>query len=112
MTKIKNRDWKDYFKTRLYIASFILALVGWFILFVILFGQFFENELLTLEKTMKTPYFLWGFRISILALFILIIKGKRRIKMFFINKSVKWTIYIVYAIGALGWLAWILSLLL
>lgn len=61
MTKIKNRkmNWEDYFKTGLYIAPFILAIVGWFILFVFLFGQFFENELLTLEKTIETPYFLW-----------------------------------------------------
>jgi small-conductance mechanosensitive channel len=112
MPEIKKRDWKEYFKTRLYIASFILALVGWFILFVFLFGQFFENELLTLEKTIETSYFLWGLRIFIIILVILLIKGKRRIKTFFINKSVKWTIYIVYIIGALGWLAWFISLFL
>lgn len=110
MVEVKKRDWKDYFKTRLYIASFILALVGWFILFVFLFGQFFENELLALEKTIEAPYFLWGLRIFIIVLVILLIKGKRRIQTFFINKSVKLTIYIVYIIGALGWLAWFLSL--
>lgn len=112
MPEIKKKNWKEYFKTRLYIASFILALVGWFILFVFLFGQFFENELLTLEKTIETPYFLWGLRIFIIVLVILLIKGKKRIQTFFINKSVKWTIYIVYIIGALGWLAWFLDLFL
>lgn len=111
MIKNRNKNWKDYFKTRLYIASFILAFVGWFILFVFIFGQFFENELLALEKVLQNPYFLWGFRIFIIVLVILLIKGKRRIKTFFINENIKWTTYIVYTIGALGWLAWFFSLL-
>ncbi len=42
---IKNRKyWENYFKNRLYIASFILALVGWFILFTYLFGQLYEKN--------------------------------------------------------------------
>ncbi len=113
MIKIKNKEgnWENYMKTRLYIASFILALVGWFILFVFLSGQLFEKELLVLEKTIQTPYFSWGLRIFIIALVILLIKGKNRIQMFFINRSVRWTLYIIIIIGALGWLAWFFSLL-
>lgn len=112
--EIKNikTHWKKHFKTRLYIASFILALVGWFILFVYLFGQFFEKELLALEGTVQSPYFTWGLRIFIIASIIILIKGKKRIQKLFINKSVKWIIYLIYIIGALGWLAWFLSLIL
>ena len=59
---------------RLYIAAFILSLVGWFILFVYLFGQFFETELLALEGTLKSPVFTWALRIFIIALVIFLIK--------------------------------------
>ncbi|BDZ67870.1 hypothetical protein [Methanobacterium ferruginis] len=111
-TKSRKINWKNYFKTKLYIASFILALVGWFILFVYLFGQYFEKELLALEGTINSPFFTWGLRIVIIASIILLIKGKKRIQKFFINKSIRWGIYIIYIIGALGWLAWFLSLFL
>ncbi|AXV37889.1 MAG: hypothetical protein Kow0019_01700 [Methanobacteriaceae archaeon] len=114
MTNTKNRitNWKSYLKTRLYIASFILALVGWFILFVYLFGPFFEKELLALERTIQSPVFIWGLRIFIIAVIILAIKEKKRIQKFFVNRSIKWAVYVIYVIGALGWLAWFLSLFL
>ena len=112
MTITKNRkiNWKSYLKTRLYIASFILALVGCFILFVYLFGSFFEKELLALERTIQSPVLIWGLRIFIIALIILVIKGKKSIKKFFVNRSIKLAVYLIYVIGALGWLAWFLSL--
>lgn len=114
MIDIKNRkvDWKSHLKTRLYIASFILAMVGWFILFVYLFDQFFEKELLALEGAVQSPYFTWGLRIFIIASVIILIKGKKRIQTFSINKSIMWAIYMIYIIGALGWLTWFLSLFL
>lgn len=110
--KDKKLNWKNHFKNRLYIASFILALVGWFILFVYLFGQFFEKELLALEGTVQSPVFTWGLRIIIIAAVIFLIKGKKRIQKLFFNRSIKWAVYIIYIVGALGWLAWFLSLFL
>ena len=104
----RNSHWKSYFKTRMYIASFILALVGGFILFVYLFGQFFEKELMVLEGSIQSPFFIWGLRIFIIALVVLLIKEKERIKKFF--ESVRWAVYSLYLIGTLGWLAWFLSL--
>ncbi|MCZ3364984.1 MULTISPECIES: hypothetical protein [Methanobacterium] len=104
----KNARWKSYFKTRMYIASFILAMVGWFILFVYLFGQFFEKELIVLEGSIQSPFFIWGLRILIIALVVLLIKEKGKIKKLF--ESVRWAVYATYLIGALGWLAWFLSL--
>lgn len=113
MIDIKNRKyWETYLKNRLYIASFILALVGWFILFVYLFGQSYEKELLALEVTIKSPLFTWGLRIFVIALAIVLIKGKGRIQTFYENRSIKWVVYFILAVGALGWLAWFLSLFL
>jgi hypothetical protein len=40
----------SYLRTKLKVAGFIFALVGWFLLFVFLFGSFFEQELMDLEK--------------------------------------------------------------
>jgi len=108
--KLKKIDWKNYFKTKLYIASFMFALVGWFILFVFVFGQFFEKELLALEGTINSPFVTWGLRVFIIALILIIIKGKKRIKTFFLNKSIRWGVYVIYIIGALGWLAFFLVL--
>ncbi|GAI15191.1 unnamed protein product, partial [marine sediment metagenome] len=46
-------DWKSRFKktfkTRLVIAGLIFTVVGWFLLGVMLFGRFFEEELLEIE---------------------------------------------------------------
>jgi hypothetical protein len=105
-----NVQWKHYFKTKLYVVSFIFALVGCFILSIYLFGQFFEKEIFALEGTVQSPVFTWGIRIFIITLVILLIKGNERIQKFFVNKSVRWAVYTLYLIGALGWLAWFLRL--
>lgn len=111
--RIKNRRyWTTYLKNRLYIAAFILALVGWFILFVYLFGPFFEKELLALEVTIESPLFTWGLRIFIIALAIILIKGKERIQIFFAHRSIQWVIYLILSVGAVEWLAWFISLFL
>jgi drug/metabolite transporter (DMT)-like permease len=73
--------------------------------------QFFEKELLALEGTLKSPLFTWGLRIFIIALVIILIKGKKKIRTFFAHRSIKWALYIIVFVGALGWLAWFLSLL-
>jgi hypothetical protein len=110
---IKNsKNWTTYFKNRLHIAAFILSLVGWFILFVYLFGQFFEKELLALEGTVKSPLFIWRLRIFIILLAIILIKWKGRIQTFHANRRIKWAIYLIFFLGALGWLTWFLCLLL
>ena len=106
----RNVQWKHYFKTKLYVVSFIFAMVGCFILSIYLFGQFFEKELLALEGTVQSPVFTWGIRIFIITMVILSIKGKEKIQKFFVNKSVRWVAYAIYLIGTLGWLAWFLSL--
>ena len=112
MIDLKDRklNWKNHFQNRLYIASFILALVGWFILFVYLFGQFFEKELIALEGTVQSPFFTWGLRIFLIAAVVFLIKGKKRIQKLLVNRRIKWVLYLIYIIGALGWLAWFLSL--
>ena len=87
-------------------------MVGWFILFVYLFGQFFEKELLALEGTLKSPLFTWGLRIFIITLFIILIKEKKRIQTFQASRSIKWALYLILIIGSVGWLAWSIILLI
>ena len=89
----------------------LLVMVGWFILFVYLFGQFFEKELLALEGTLKSPLFTWGLRIFIITLVIILIKEKR-IQTFQASRSIKWALYLILIIGSVGWLAWSISLLI
>jgi len=52
MARRKSRG-KKYFKTRLVVTGFIFAVVGWFVLGVLLFGRFFEEELMQIRKIGK-----------------------------------------------------------
>ena len=61
---------KKTFKARLVIAGLIFAVVGWFLLGVMLFGKIFEEELLEIEKVVKSTAFTWGLRILILGAII------------------------------------------
>ena len=45
---------KKYFVAKLKISGFVLAIFGWLILFIFLFGQFFEQQLLALEIILKS----------------------------------------------------------
>jgi len=51
----KNR-FKKTFKARLVIAGLIFAAVGWFLLGVMFFGRFFEEELLEIEEFFEESY--------------------------------------------------------
>lgn len=108
---MKKIDLKKYFITKLQIAGFILALVGWFLLFIFIFGQFFEQQLLALEQIFESNFFIWGLRIFIISLVIFLIKGKKFIQKIINNKKVKIILRIIFIGGAVGWIWWFFTLI-
>jgi hypothetical protein len=109
---MKKIDFKKYFLTKLKIAGFIFALVGWFLLFIFVFGQFFVEQLVGLEKILESNYFIWALRIIIISLVILLVKGQKFVQKITNNKKVKITLKIIFIGGALGWIWWFLTLIL
>lgn len=98
-------NWKRYFKSKLYIASFFLALIGWFIIFLILFGSMFESQLNNLEQTIQTKTFIWTLRIIVFAMVITLMRKYEWIKKKFEkHKNYKYIVAFVYAVGLLGWI--------
>ena len=101
----KNR-FKHLFLVRILIVGFVLALVGWFILWVEAFGRFFEDELLDLERIVETSAFTWGLRIFVLAMVVLLLIKNRWLTSMWEKKTFRYMIYIVFTIGLTGWLTW------
>lgn len=114
---IKSRkiDWrigsKRYLKTRLIITGFIFALVGWFLLVVMLFEQFLEDELLQIEKFLKTQGFVWGLRAFVLLVLVILIRKNEWLGRLLQNRIFKVTFYSFCGIGAIGWIWGLLNLL-
>jgi len=108
---MKKIDFKKYFVAKLQIASLILALFGWLLLFIFIFGQFFVQQLLALEQIFESNFFIWGLRIFIIALVIFLIKGKKFIQKIIDNKKVKIILRIIFIGGSVGWIWWFLTLI-
>ena len=108
-------DWKSrfkkIFKARLVIAGLIFTVVGWFLLGVMLFGRFFEEELLEIEKFIQSTAFTWGLRILILGAVIILIRKNEWLTKALQNKKLKLSLYIFYGVGFIGWLWGIIDLL-
>ncbi|MFC1951874.1 hypothetical protein ACFLYI_02385 [Chloroflexota bacterium] len=108
-------DWKSRFKktfkARLVIAGLIFAVVGWFLLGVMLLGRFFEEELLEIEEFVQSTAFTWGLRTSILGAVIILIRKNERLTKVLQNKRIRLSLYIFYGVGFIGWLWGIIDLL-
>jgi len=105
-------NFKKYFLAKLRIVSFIFALFGWFLLFIFMFGQFFEQQLLALTKIFESEYFIWVVRVFAFSLLIFLIKGKAVIEKIIKNKKVKITLLITFIGGGVGWIWWFLTLII
>ena len=93
------------------IAGLIFAVVGWFLLGVMLFGRFFEKELLEIEEFVQSTAFTWGLRILILGALIILIRKNEWLTKAMKNKKIKVSLYIFYGVGFIGWLWGITDLL-
>jgi|APSaa5957512622_1039677.scaffolds.fasta_scaffold70976_2 hypothetical protein len=100
---------KEYFITKLQIASFILSLVGWFLLFIFIFGRFFEQQLLALENIVESKVFIWGLRIFIILLVVSLLKAKKFVQKAKENKRIRIILKIILIGGAIGWLWWFVT---
>lgn len=107
---MKNIDIKNYLTTKLKIVGFIFALVGWFILFIFIFGQLFQQQLVVLEEIIESKFFIWGLRIFIISFIVILIKGKKFVHILTSNKKVNFLIRIIFLGGAVGWIWWIISI--
>ena len=107
--------WKSRFRrafnARLVIAGLIFALTGWFLLGVMLFGRFFEEELLEIEEFIQSTAFTWSLRILMLGVVIILIRKNEWLTKAMQNKKIKVSFYIFYGVGFVGWLWWITDLL-
>jgi hypothetical protein len=108
---MKKIDFKNYFVTKLKIAGFILALFGWLLLVIFIFGQFFEQQLLELQKILESNFFIWTLRIMVISLVIVLMKFKKYTHKITNNKKVRITIKIISTGGAIGWIWFFLTLI-
>jgi hypothetical protein len=79
---------KKYLKTRLVIAGCIFAIVGWFLLTVLLLERFFEfeEELTQIEEVIKSSAFQWSLRAFIVAIIVLLIRKNEWLDRLLQNK--------------------------
>ena len=105
----KEIDWKSRFrmtlKIRLVIIGLILAVVGWFLLGVILFGR------LGIEEFLQSTALTWGFRILLIGVAIVLVWKVDWLAKTLQNRKFKASLYIFYGVGFIGWLWGIIDLL-
>jgi hypothetical protein len=101
-------DWKSGLKKtkiRLVIIGLILAVAGWFLLAVMLFGR------LGIEGFLQSAALTWGFRISVIGTTIVLIARVKWLAKALQDRKVIVRLYIFYGIGFIGWLWGIIDLL-
>ena len=112
---IFRRKWKSrgtrYLKTRCMIAGFIFAVVGWFLLAVLLFGSFYEEELLRIEVFVKSLVFQWSLRAVIVVVIIVLFRKNEWLDRLMGNVKLKIALYVFCGIGGVGWVWGIIDLI-
>ena len=102
MTNIKEIDWKSRFKMtlkiRLAIMGLIFAVVGWFLLGVILFGR------LGIEEFLQSTALAWSFRILIIGVAIILVIKREWLTKTLQERKSKVVQYIFYGVGLNGWI--------
>jgi len=101
-------DWESGLKTfriRLVIIGLILAIAGWFLLAVMLFGRF------GIEGFLQSTALTWSFRILVIGVAIVLIAKIKWLAKALQNRKVIVSLYIFYSIGFIGWLWGIIDLL-
>ena len=100
-------DWKSGLKTsriRLVIIGLILAVIGWFLLAVML-GR------LGIEGFLQSTALTWSFRILLIGVGIVLIAKIKWLAKALQDRKVIVSLYIFYGIGFIGWLWGISDLL-
>ena len=102
-------DWKSGFKKTfritLVMIGLILAIAGWFLLAVMLFGR------LGIEGFLQSIVLTWSFRILVIGVAIVSIIKIKWLAKALQDRKVIVSLYIFYVIGFIGWLWGITDLL-
>ncbi len=85
-------------KIRLVIIGLIFAVVGWFLLGVMLLGR------LAIEEFLQSTALTWSFRILIIGVTIILVIKREWLTRALRNGRFKLGLYIFYGIGFIGWL--------
>ena len=108
-------DWKNRSKrtlrAKLIIVSLILALVGWFLLGVLLVGRFYEPELLEIERPVESSAFVWRFRGVIIAFSIFLVWKHEWLALAWQKQGFRYSFYVIFGIGVVGWVMGIIDLI-
>ena len=92
-------------KIRLVIIGLIFAVVGWFLLGVMLLGR------LAIEEFLQSTALTWSFRILIIGAAIILVIKREWLTRALEDSTFKVSLYIFYSIGFIGWLWGIIDLL-
>jgi len=92
-------------KIRLVIMGLILAVAGWFLLGVMLFGR------LRIEEFLQSTTLTWSFRILIIGVSIILVIKRGWLAKTLQERKSKVVLYIFYGVGFIGWLWGIIDLL-
>jgi len=102
-------DWKSRIrmtlKIRLVIIGLIFAVVGWFLLGVMLFGR------LGIEGFLQSTVLTWSFRILIIGVAIILVLKREWLTRALQNRKFKLGLYIFYGVGFIGWLWGVMDLI-
>ena len=93
------------FKITLVIIGLILAVAGWFLLGVILFGRS------GIEEFLQSTALTWSFRILIIGVAIILLIKREWLTRALEDKRFQRILYIFYGVGFIGWLWGIIDLL-
>lgn len=103
---------KSFYLSKLKAAGFIFALVGWFLLFAVLFESRFAAQFSEIERFVESNVFQWGLKIFILGLLVILIKWQKKIdetigkyKWLRVMKNV------IVFVGIIGWISGLGSLI-
>ncbi len=104
-------NWKNYLLTKLRIIILLLALVGWFMVVAITLEMGFGQDLTWMEDTLESSAFIWGMRIFVIVLLVVMRKYSSKIDETLENNGTLRNILRVYLVGGLvGWVVGIASL--
>ena len=105
------RNWKKYFIFRLKVATFILALVGWFMLVIVPLEKYSIVDLTSLESFAESVSFRWGIKVCFIILLIVLLRAKDRIdKIISKNYYLRIVLRLIYIVGGIGWVIGLMSL--
>jgi hypothetical protein len=99
-------------KTRLIVAGLIFAIIGWFLLGVVVYARLLGGDISGIEEFAGSSGFIWGLRIVIIITLITLLKQNTWLNKAWQNGRIKRYVYAFWIVGLLGWLTGFVDLIL